>query len=149
MDRKKFIQSLAILPLASSAMKLEQLKELCRERSIPVSGIKSEIIQRLLQFDSKINSQESNQTKKVTTSYEDMKLEQLKEICRERTLPVSGNKSQLLERIAKFIFCPPSHTRNSLAPSSTCAFSTAFISSSAITANDFLYIVADNSLSLI
>lgn len=70
-----------------ASMKVPELKELLKERSLDVKGKKDELIARL----------EESDAQKV--DYSKMKLPELKEMCKEKGLSEKGKKEDLVERL--------------------------------------------------
>ena len=75
---------------------VDQLKTLLRQRGLPVSGRKDELIQRL---------NGSHPTPTPTTKaphpmpLEQMKVRELRSLLKQRGLPVSGKKAELIKRL--------------------------------------------------
>jgi hypothetical protein len=103
-------------------MTVPKLKDICRERGLVIGGTKEELVARLLldtTSDANISlggkrteligplassNQKGLQFNSSTTtpseqSYYSMTLNQLKELCRDRTLPVTGKKEELVGRL--------------------------------------------------
>jgi hypothetical protein len=88
-------------------MKVQELKELLKAAGKPVSGKKPDLIARLEEEDAKnaekINPE--NADDKVSdiqlseTAYEDMKVQELKELLKAAGKPVSGKKPDLIARL--------------------------------------------------
>mmetsp|Transcript_935 Transcript_935/g.1661 ORF Transcript_935/g.1661 Transcript_935/m.1661 type:complete len:515 (-) Transcript_935:238-1782(-) len=98
---------------------VKTLQELCRERRIPISGPKDDLVSRLIAW-----KEESEHVKKelpppveplgkekvddsvpmdlngyAQTKLLDLTLRKLQELCRERGIPVSGSKQDLVDRL--------------------------------------------------
>lgn len=77
-------------------MKAIQLKALCKEYGLKISGKKSELQERLRGHFLSVG-QEQNVSEK--DDFESMNATELKEVCATRGLPTSGNQKTLLDRI--------------------------------------------------
>ena len=71
-------------------MTVEQLKALLRQKGLPVSGRKAELIQRL-------NSPAMNTPQPM--SLEQLKVPQLQSLLKQKGLPVSSKKAELIKRL--------------------------------------------------
>lgn len=71
-----------------------QLKELCKEKDLPVSGKKNDIIQRLY-----VKMMEEKEIQKRIDVYELKTVAQLKDMLRELNVPVSGTKPELISKL--------------------------------------------------
>ena len=71
-----------------------QLKELCKEKELPVSGKKNDIIQRLY-----VKMMEEKEIQKRIDVYELKTVAQLKDMLRELNVPVSGTKPELISKL--------------------------------------------------
>ncbi|MAK05481.1 MAG: hypothetical protein CMA03_06345 [Euryarchaeota archaeon] len=71
-----------------------QLKELCKEKELPVSGKKNDIIQRLY-----VKMMEEKEIQKRIDAYELKTVAQLKDMLRELNVPVSGTKPELISKL--------------------------------------------------
>ena len=75
-----------------------QLKEICRELELPVSGTKSKLIERLEQD---VKDRAAAADKLMRETLEGRTVPQLKDVCKKNNLIVSGNKTQIIDRIAE------------------------------------------------
>ncbi|TMW60217.1 hypothetical protein Poli38472_000259 [Pythium oligandrum] len=73
-----------LFPADYDALTIPQLKDLCRERSVAVGGIKDDLVARLKGSDPRF-----------------MTIPQLKDRCRDSGLTVSGSKTELAERVMR------------------------------------------------
>ena len=71
-----------------------QLKELCKEKELAVSGKKNDIIQRLY-----VKMMEEKEIQKRIDAYELKTVAQLKDMLRELNVPVSGTKPELISKL--------------------------------------------------
>ena len=71
-----------------------QLKDLCKEKDLPVSGKKNDIIQRLY-----VKMMEEKEIQKRIDVYELKTVAQLKDMLRELNVPVSGTKPELISKL--------------------------------------------------
>jgi hypothetical protein len=81
-------------------MKVPDLKAALKGKGLPVSGKKSELIDRLKgesNEESDEIAEEDNTSKEV--NYDDMKVPDLKAALKGKGLPVSGKKSELIDRL--------------------------------------------------
>lgn len=94
-------------------MKALHLKALCKERGLKVSGKKSDFIERLREhftsaatkgnFDAQQSSPSQRlQAAEVLEMFDSMTGAELKTVCRERGLKLSGKKSELLDRLLEY-----------------------------------------------
>ena len=75
---------------------VSQLKDICRELELPVSGTKSELIKRL---EKDAAEKEATAEKELRDFLDTMTVPNLKNICRQNNLIVSGKKSEIIDRI--------------------------------------------------
>lgn len=71
-----------------------QLKDLCKEKELPVSGKKNDLIQRLY-----VKMMEEKEIQKRIDVYELKTVAQLKDMLRELNVPVSGTKPELISKL--------------------------------------------------
>lgn len=71
-----------------------QLKEMCKERELPVSGKKNNLIQRLYE-----KMMEEKEIQRRIDEYELKTVAQLKDMLRELNVPVSGTKPELISKL--------------------------------------------------
>ncbi len=71
-----------------------QLKEICKEKDLPVSGKKNDLIQRLY-----VKMMEEKEIEKRIEVYEHKTVAQLKDMLREMNVPVSGTKPELISKL--------------------------------------------------
>jgi large subunit ribosomal protein L24 len=84
-----------------SNMTVPELKNSLKEKGLPISGKKSELIERLKgDFDDSEDS-ETEETTEVDEKidYSNMTVPELKSVLKEKGLPISGKKSELIERL--------------------------------------------------
>lgn len=84
-------------------MKVAQLKTLCKERGLKVSGKKAELIERLREHFLQAHSDEAS-AKSKTDEFEAMSHEDLADALKARGLSIIGTREELLERIRADIF---------------------------------------------
>mmetsp|Transcript_34464 Transcript_34464/g.55293 ORF Transcript_34464/g.55293 Transcript_34464/m.55293 type:complete len:451 (+) Transcript_34464:129-1481(+) len=87
----------------------EQLKQLCTENFVEVSGKKQELIDRLVQCPSlnasqiqqkvDVDIERKNQQKVKSVLLEELSKSELRQLCQQNCLRVSGNKAELLEEL--------------------------------------------------
>ncbi len=77
-------------PASLEKLTVEQLKALLREKKLPVSGRKNELVQRLKNGPNEAAD---------PASLEKLTVEQLKALLRKKKLPVSGRKNELVQRL--------------------------------------------------
>eukprot|EP00746_Dinoflagellata_sp_MGD_P055560 gnl/MRDRNA2_/MRDRNA2_241595_c0_seq1.p1 gnl/MRDRNA2_/MRDRNA2_241595_c0~~gnl/MRDRNA2_/MRDRNA2_241595_c0_seq1.p1 ORF type:complete len:111 (+),score=22.75 gnl/MRDRNA2_/MRDRNA2_241595_c0_seq1:197-529(+) len=92
---------------------LPELKTLCRERGLPVTGLKAQLVERLEHYAAMAETDESKQHEEganslldagpilETANFTALTVQKLKNLCRQKGLPVSGLKAQLVERLVK------------------------------------------------
>ena len=88
-------------------LSVRQLKTLLKQKGLPISGRKAELIERLIGPQSNINPapplKPINPAPPLKSSHpmplEQMKVPQLKSLLKLRGLPVSGKKAELIERL--------------------------------------------------
>jgi len=88
------------LPDEFDAMKVNDLKLLCKERGLKVSGKKNELQERL-RGHFLASGQDSSFAKQ--DDFDTMADDELREVCISRGLPMDGNRKSLLERIRQDI----------------------------------------------
>ena len=71
-----------------------KLKELCKEKELPVSGKKNDLIKRLY-----VKMMEEKEIQDRIDTYELKTVAQLKEMLRELNVPVSGTKPELISKL--------------------------------------------------
>jgi len=97
-------------PLESelTSMKIAELKGLCRDRQLALTGNKAELVQRLLNGVGGEESQDQQQEQQTSSSSSPslpaaelsaMTVATLKGLCRDQNLPVSGKKALLIDRL--------------------------------------------------
>jgi len=80
-------------------LKLPQLKEECKSRGLKVSGKKVELIQRILECDTQSVTNVTLKKDSSSSNLESLKVNDLKDRCRELGLKVSGTKKELIQRL--------------------------------------------------
>jgi SAP domain/LETM1-like protein len=86
-------------------MKAVQLKALCKERGLNVTGKKDDLIERLREHFTNVANGQDSQSHKDDLPVVDlrdadnMKAAELKALCKERGLKVTGKKADLIERL--------------------------------------------------
>jgi uncharacterized protein YnzC (UPF0291/DUF896 family) len=81
---------------------VEQLKDIARDKELPVGGTKSELIERLNEDAVDSNAEGGPAAEpEEEAAYDEWTVEELKDALRSRDLPVSGNKAELVERLAE------------------------------------------------
>ena len=81
-----------------SSMTGAELKNILKEKGLPVSGNKSELIERLQgDFDDSETEETTEVDEKI--DYSNMTVPELKNVLKEKGLPVSGKKSELIKRL--------------------------------------------------
>ena len=78
------------------ALKVQELKELLKNKKLSVSGNKGDLIQRLLDSDI-IKSDIPIDVKQ--DNYKNLKAQELKVLLKNKKLSVSGNKGDLIQRL--------------------------------------------------
>ncbi|HJM44721.1 MAG TPA: SAP domain-containing protein, partial [Candidatus Poseidoniaceae archaeon] len=71
-----------------------KLKEICKEKELPVSGKKNDLINRLY-----VKMMEEKEIEDRIEEYEHKTVAQLKEMLRELNVPVSGTKPELISKL--------------------------------------------------
>ena len=74
---------------------MKELQSLLRQRGLPVSGRKAELIERLKNNKTNLQGRSCQHPQPL----EDMSVKQLQNILREKKLPTSGRKAELIERL--------------------------------------------------
>ena len=107
-DKKKSARKSAKKSARKSAdlesMTVVQLKELLKERGLPMSGKKADLIERLKSKKSpaKRKSARKSAKKSKADGFSAMTVLELKELLREKGLTVSGKKADLVKRLEEF-----------------------------------------------
>tara|TARA_B100000953_G_scaffold283120_2_gene261849 strand:+ start:1503 stop:2282 length:780 start_codon:yes stop_codon:yes gene_type:complete len=84
-----------------STMTVPELKNVLKEKGLPVNGKKSELIERLKEDSDDSEDTETEETTDVDEKidYSGMTVPELKNVLKEKGLPVSGKKTELIERL--------------------------------------------------
>lgn len=96
------------------ALSVQELREMCRDCNVPVSGNKSNLIHRL---HSRSVPTRSFHNVSLEVYLQRLTLSELKEICRSQQIQVSGNKATIVQRIMEK--CPNLYRSSSVSPSSS------------------------------
>jgi len=84
---------------AYDTLRKSELKKLCKERGLPVSGLRADVIYRLRRYDT---GDTSSAISNAGAEYAAHCMPKLIAFCRERSLCVSGTKADLVRRLLQY-----------------------------------------------